>query len=191
MTPTIAIRDHELNTCHAMIENVWFVAATWMALALAASLISIWTGISVALFEILVGVAAGNLLHLRANTEWINFLALLGANFSSPGQRGDSRDPILLSAIFFRRDLQGTIPHVHEKLGLSNAGKLTVLGIIGTAGTLLFCSACGRPLGEQMCITTFAVTLAVTFFDREAPWAVSRRVAWSALPLGAGDGGRL
>jgi hypothetical protein len=41
-----------------------------MALAFAASLISIWTGISVALIEILVGVAAGNLLHLHATTDW-------------------------------------------------------------------------------------------------------------------------
>jgi Kef-type K+ transport system membrane component KefB len=62
-----------------MFENVWFVAATWMALALVASLISIWTGISVALIEILVGVVAGNFLHLQANTDWINFLALLGS----------------------------------------------------------------------------------------------------------------
>jgi Kef-type K+ transport system membrane component KefB len=62
-----------------MFENVWFVAAIWMALALVASLISIWTGISVALIEILVGVVAGNFLHLQANTDWINFLALLGS----------------------------------------------------------------------------------------------------------------
>ncbi len=62
-----------------MFENVWFVAAAWMALALVASLISIWTGISVALIEILVGVVAGNSLHLQANTDWINFLALLGS----------------------------------------------------------------------------------------------------------------
>jgi Kef-type K+ transport system membrane component KefB len=62
-----------------MFDNVWFVAAIWMALALVASLISIWTGISVALIEILVGVVAGNFLHLQANTDWINFLALLGS----------------------------------------------------------------------------------------------------------------
>jgi hypothetical protein len=37
-----------------MFENVWFVAALWMSLAFTASLISIWTGISVALIEILV-----------------------------------------------------------------------------------------------------------------------------------------
>jgi Kef-type K+ transport system membrane component KefB len=62
-----------------MLQNIWFVAAMWMGLALAASLVSIWTGISVALIEILVGVLAGNFLHLQASNEWINFLALLGS----------------------------------------------------------------------------------------------------------------
>ena len=62
-----------------MMQNVWFVAAVWMALAFVASLISIWTGISVALIEILVGVLAGNFLHLQANTDWIGFLAMLGS----------------------------------------------------------------------------------------------------------------
>ena len=44
-----------------MLENIWFIAAVWMGLALIASLISIRAGISVALVEILVGVVAGNL----------------------------------------------------------------------------------------------------------------------------------
>lgn len=60
-------------------QNIWFVAAIWMGLALIASLISIWAGISVALIEILVGVFAGNFLGLHANMDWINFLALLGS----------------------------------------------------------------------------------------------------------------
>lgn len=63
----------------AVLQNIWFVAAIWMGLALVASLISIWAGISVALIEILVGVLAGNFLHLQANNEWINFLAMLGS----------------------------------------------------------------------------------------------------------------
>ena len=62
-----------------MFQNIWFVAAIWMGLALAASLVSIWAGISVALIEILVGVLAGNLFHLQANNEWIGFLAMLGS----------------------------------------------------------------------------------------------------------------
>jgi Kef-type K+ transport system membrane component KefB len=62
-----------------ILQNVWFVAAIWMALALVASLISIRVGISVALIEIFIGVVAGNFLHLTASNEWINFLALLGS----------------------------------------------------------------------------------------------------------------
>ncbi len=65
-------------------DNIWFIAAFWMGLALLASLISIRLGISVALIEILVGVAAGNLhgpgqTPLLHTTEWTNFLAMLGS----------------------------------------------------------------------------------------------------------------
>ncbi len=78
-------------------QNTWFVAALWMALALVASLISIRIGISVALVEILVGVAAGNFLHLQANTEWINFLALLGSGVLT-FLAGAEIDPVSLRA---------------------------------------------------------------------------------------------
>lgn len=55
-----------------------------MGLAFVASLISIRLGLSVALVEILVGVAVGNLhtanhAPLLHTTEWTNFLALLGS----------------------------------------------------------------------------------------------------------------
>ena len=61
-----------------MDTNVWLYAAAWMALALLASLISIRVGISVALIEILIGIAAGNYLGLRT-TPWIDFLATFGS----------------------------------------------------------------------------------------------------------------
>jgi Kef-type K+ transport system membrane component KefB len=65
-------------------ENIWFIAAFWMGLALLASLISIRLGISVALIEILVGVVVGNIhtasqTPLLHTTEWTNFLAMLGS----------------------------------------------------------------------------------------------------------------
>src|SRR5436305_11045680 len=47
------------SATNVIFQNVWFVAATWMALALIASLISIRIGISVALIEIFIGVVAG------------------------------------------------------------------------------------------------------------------------------------
>ena len=61
-----------------MQSNVWLIAAAWMALALAASIISIWVGISVALIEILVGVVAGNFFGVHT-TPWIDFLATFGS----------------------------------------------------------------------------------------------------------------
>jgi Kef-type K+ transport system membrane component KefB len=72
-------------------DNSWGIAAVWMGLALLASLLSIRLNLSVALVEILVGIAAGNLAHLldhfqvfgltwelKAN-EWIAFLAGFGS----------------------------------------------------------------------------------------------------------------
>lgn len=59
-------------------DNVYLIAAAWMALALAASLISIRLGISVALIEIGMGVIGGNFLGLHT-TSWIDFLATFGA----------------------------------------------------------------------------------------------------------------
>ena len=103
-----------------MLENIWFIAAVWMGLALIASLISIRIGISVALVEILVGVVAGNLAvgleggtlhisfagagasagqlhHVMQSTEWTNFLALLGSGVLT-FLAGAEIDPISLKA---------------------------------------------------------------------------------------------
>ena len=103
-----------------MFENIWFIAAVWMGLALIASLISIRTRISVALVEILVGVVAGNLAvgleggmlhvgiasagtgaghlhHVLQSTEWTNFLALLGSGVLT-FLAGAEIDPISLKA---------------------------------------------------------------------------------------------
>jgi len=54
-------------------ENLW-IAMIMGALILVASMASVELGISVALIEIVLGVAAGNWLGLHA-TPWIDFLA--------------------------------------------------------------------------------------------------------------------
>jgi Kef-type K+ transport system membrane component KefB len=62
--------------------NIYFVAFVWMAMALAASLISIRVGISVALIEILVGAIVGNLPHAShyfEQTAFTMFLASIGS----------------------------------------------------------------------------------------------------------------
>src|SRR5216117_1624878 len=103
-----------------MLGNIWFIASIWMGLALIGSLVSIRTGISVALVEILVGVVAGNLAvgleggtlhigiagagastghlhHVLQSTEWTNFLALLGSGVLT-FLAGAEIDPISLKA---------------------------------------------------------------------------------------------
>jgi Kef-type K+ transport system membrane component KefB len=62
--------------------NVYWVAAVWMALALAASLISMQTGIAVALVEIVLAAVVGNLpghASFVVQTTFTNFLATLGS----------------------------------------------------------------------------------------------------------------
>src|SRR5438477_821011 len=85
-----------------MAENIWFISAIWMGLAFVASLVSIRTGISVALIEILVGVAAGNASfggehHILKTTEWTNFLAMLGSGVLT-FLAGAEIDPVSLRA---------------------------------------------------------------------------------------------
>ena len=85
-------------------ENIWFIAAIWMGLALVASLISIRAGISVALIEIVVGVAAGNFHfggghQILRSTDWTNFLAMLGSGVLT-FLAGAEIDPVSLRANF-------------------------------------------------------------------------------------------
>src|SRR5881397_3960358 len=103
-----------------MLGNIWFIASIWMGLALIGSLVSIRTGISVALVEILVGIVAGNLAvglegatlhigiaaagagtrhlhHVLQSTEWTNFLALLGSGVLT-FLAGAEIDPVSLKA---------------------------------------------------------------------------------------------
>ncbi len=58
--------------------SIWLDAAFWVGLALAASVISVRLGISVAMVEIMVGVVGGNFLGLHT-TPWVDFLAGFGS----------------------------------------------------------------------------------------------------------------
>ncbi len=62
--------------------NVYWVAFVWVGMALAASLISIRIGVSVALVEIVVGAIVGNLPHASSflhQTQFTVFLASIGS----------------------------------------------------------------------------------------------------------------
>ncbi len=67
-------------------EHAFTVAALWLFLAVLSALLASALGLSIALVEICVGVAAASLLAavdaahlLAANSEWIRFLAAVGA----------------------------------------------------------------------------------------------------------------
>lgn len=79
-------------------ENTWLIAAEWMGLALIAALIAGWTGISLSLVEIAVGVIAGNFLGLHPN-DWVNFLAGVGSIMLT-FLAGSEVDPVILRTKF-------------------------------------------------------------------------------------------
>src|SRR6516165_7681876 len=62
----------------AVMGNIWFQSALWMALALIAAMGSLWITVSAALFEIVVGAIAGNAIGLPL-TPWIDYIAGFGA----------------------------------------------------------------------------------------------------------------
>ncbi len=67
-------------------ENVWFLAAVWVGLALIATLLAIWLEVSTALSEIVVGTVAQLIIGaivgtnaLGSSSAWVSFLAGTGA----------------------------------------------------------------------------------------------------------------
>ncbi|MDN5347404.1 MAG: hypothetical protein PWP65_968 [Clostridia bacterium] len=78
--------------------DVWLTASLWVGLALIGGLIAGWTGVSISLIEILVGVAGGNFLGLTP-TPWVDFLAGFGAILLT-FLAGAEVDPIVLRSKF-------------------------------------------------------------------------------------------
>jgi Kef-type K+ transport system membrane component KefB len=107
------------------VENIWFTAAAWMALALVASIVSIRLGISVALVEIFVGVIGGNFLGFHT-TPWIDFLAtfgsgvltfLAGAEIDPESFRKQLKPSLAIGGMSFLLPFLGAMAFVHVVLG--------------------------------------------------------------------------
>jgi Kef-type K+ transport system membrane component KefB len=106
-------------------ENIWFVAAAWMALALIASVVSIRLGISVALVEMFVGVIGGNSLGFYT-TPWIDFLAtfgsglltfLAGAEIDPESLRKHLKPSLVIGAVSFFLPFLGAMAFAHYIVG--------------------------------------------------------------------------
>src|SRR5437016_1131201 len=106
-------------------ENMWFIAAAWMALALIASVISIRLGISVALVEMFVGVIGGNFLGFHT-TPWIDFLAtfgsglltfLAGAEIDPESLRKHLKPSLAIGCLSFLLPFLGAMAFAHYVVG--------------------------------------------------------------------------
>jgi len=97
------------------LEQLWFTAALWFGLALAASVISIRLAVSVALVEIVAGALAGNFLGLRP-LPWIDAVAAFGAVLLT-FLAGAEIDPDVLKARFRESAAMGFLSFLFPFLG--------------------------------------------------------------------------
>lgn len=160
-------------------NSVYFIAALWMALALAASLISIRLGVSVALIEIGMGVIGGNFLSLHT-TPWIDFLAsfgsglltfLAGAEIDPGALRRHLRASLTigvvsfalpcLAAFLFARELAGWDLHAAEIAGvaLSTTSVAVVYAVMVETG--LNRTELGKMILAACFVTDFGTVLAL------------------------------
>ena len=138
-------------------EQVWFSAALWLGLALAATLFSIWMRISVALTEIVVGTVAQLIIGaalgpeaLDANESWVKFLAGVGAIVLT-FLAGAELDPKSFLRDWRQATLIGLVSFAVPFVGAAAAAKL-LLGWNSNAAWLA---------GVAMSTTSVAVVYAV------------------------------
>ncbi len=130
-----------------MIDSPWLLAAVWMGLALAASLISIRTAISIALVEICLGCVAGNVLDLKT-TEWINFLAsfgsilltfLAGAEIDPKSLRKHWKPAVSIGFVSFLGPFVGAWAFAYWVLGWDpNASKIAGIALSTTSVAVVY-----------------------------------------------------
>jgi Kef-type K+ transport system membrane component KefB len=107
-------------------EQVWFTAASWLGVALLASLISIRIGISVALVEIFLGTLAGNFLGFHS-VPWIDVLAAFGSMMLT-FLAGAEIDPVS-----FRKHLKPSLVIGFSFISVPGSHGLYVTLLAGTA----------------------------------------------------------
>ncbi|MCZ7662827.1 MAG: cation:proton antiporter [Thermoleophilia bacterium] len=107
--------------------EVWATAALWLALALVATLLSLWLRVATALSEIIVGVVAQLILGavlggaaLGANESWVKFLAGAGSIVLT-FLAGAELDPRVLRSSWKATALIGLVGFVAPFLGCTAA----------------------------------------------------------------------
>jgi Kef-type K+ transport system membrane component KefB len=135
------------------VTDIYALAALWIALALAAALVSIWLRVATALSEIVVGTLAGAVLGtaiLGADQTWIKFLAGAGAILLT-FLAGAEIDPEAFRRQWKEATAVGLVSFFAPFLGCA-AGAYWILGWGGQASLLA---------GIAMSTTSVAVVYAV------------------------------
>lgn len=159
-------------------DNQNLIAAVWIGLALAASLVSIRLGISVALIEIGIGVLGGNLLGL-ATTPWIDFLASFGAVLLTflagteidPGAlRRHLRPSLVIGGISFAVPAVAAFHFAYVGLGWSlQAAEIAGLALSTTSVAVVYAvmiesGVASRELGKLILAACFVTDLGTVLF---------------------------
>src|SRR5262252_5653039 len=103
-------------------DNVWLLAATWLGLALVATLLAIWLGISTALSEIVVGIVAQLVIGvivgphaLGSSSAWVTFLA--GAELDPGVFRAKWKEAVIVGLASFAAPFLGAAAAAYWLLG--------------------------------------------------------------------------
>jgi len=129
------------------VEDTFWIASQWIFLALAASMLSIKFGISVALMEIIVGVFGGNVLNLEI-TDWVNFLAgvgaviltfLAGAEIDPQSLKDNLKQSVVIGFLSFLLPFLGGMMVAYYFLGWDlNASKITGIALSTTSVAVVY-----------------------------------------------------
>ena len=125
-------------------ENVWFLAAAWVGLALLATLLAIWLKVSTALSEIVVGTVARLVISvvvgpsaLGSSSAWVTFLAgtgaivltfLAGAELDPDVFRMKWKESLVVGLVSFGAPFLGAAAAAHWVLGWT-AGASWLAGV--------------------------------------------------------------
>lgn len=159
-------------------DNANLTAGLWIGLALAASLISIRAGISVALIEIGVGIVGGNTIGLPT-TPWIDFLAsfgavlltfLAGAEIDPVSLRRDLKVSLAIGAISFALPFGAAFLVAYLGLGWDlQASEIAGLALSTTSVAVVYAvmiesGLAGREIGKRILAACFITDLGTVLF---------------------------
>jgi Kef-type K+ transport system membrane component KefB len=149
------------------VENVWFLAAVWVGLALIATLLAIWLKISTALSEIVVGTVAQLIISvlvgptaLGSSSGWVTFLAGTGAIVLT-FLAGAELDPAVFRVRWKESLVVGFVSFLAPFLGAAAAARY-LLGWDGQASWLA-----GVALSTTSVAVVYAVMLELGFNQTE------------------------